>query len=127
MSPGSAAGSADGAGAGKKAPPRVVEVAVRYLQRGEGLPEEGRTGEVSQRQGSLEARMLLPCANPSCKKGGFLLRPDVDKAVAARETSAMVERQCAGYVGALRSERGPAPRCGNTLTATIEITYGKGA
>lgn len=104
-------------------PARVVDVVVNYCQQGEGVPEGGRSGSVSQRRGSLDRRMLLPCANPACKKGGFFLRPAIDKAIAAAKTKVSLEEPCAGYTGTLRSERGPAERCPNALTAEVEIAY----
>lgn len=107
------------------APALPHEVVVSYTQTGEGVPEGGKTGRLSTRDGTLDAKMFLPCANPACKKGGFPLRPHVDKAVAATKTALEVKLDCAGYTGPLRSERGPAPACRNKLEAAVEIKYGK--
>ena len=103
------------------APPR--EIAVEFIQTGAGVPEGGKTGTLSARKGSLDPKMLLPCANPDCKKGGFLLRPAIDKAVRERRTELALEVPCAGYVGPLRSERGPGEGCGNKLKASVRIAY----
>jgi len=100
-----------------------VDIVVRYVQRGAGLPDDPQETVSSQRQGSLDRRMLLPCANPACKKGGFFLRPKVDRAVADGEAALELEVGCSGYVGALRTERGPAERCQNRVTASVEIVY----
>ena len=78
----------------------VTDIVVRYVQTGEGTPEGGKQGSVSQRQGSLDRRLLLPCANPACKKGGFPLRKAIDGAIAAEETERTIRLDCAGYTGA---------------------------
>lgn len=100
-----------------------MDIVVRYVQRGEGLGDEAKETTVSQRQGSLDRRMLLPCANPACKKGGFFLRPKIDQAVKDGKRSLELEVPCSGYVGALRTERGPADGCQNSITASVEIVY----
>jgi hypothetical protein len=101
----------------------VREIAVTATQRGEGLPETGKTLKLGSRDGSLDPKMHLPCANPACKKGGFALRAAVDKLVKSGEAHASVLLPCAGYTGALRTEKGPAAHCGNTLEATIDVKY----
>lgn len=120
----------DAAGVGKggkgDAGPRPADIAVEYVQTGAGVPEGGKAGRVAQRDRSLDPKMLLPCANPECRKGGFFLRPEVDKAVRAAAAEVRVDLACSGYVGALRTERGPAGGCPNRLAATVRITYAKG-
>lgn len=101
----------------------VREIVAICTQRGEGVPEEGKTIRLSSRDGSLDPKMVVPCANPACKKGGFLLKTAVDKTVKAEEASRSFTLKCAGYVGALRTEKGPAKGCGNTLEATIDVKY----
>jgi hypothetical protein len=104
---------------------KPTDVIVEYTQTGAGVPEGGKTGTASLREGSLEARMLVPCANPECKKGGFLLRPKVDAAAQRGESELTLDLACAGYVGPLRSERGPASGCGNKLAARVRLLFGK--
>ncbi|MHC4390407.1 MAG: hypothetical protein ACYS22_03710 [Planctomycetota bacterium] len=105
------------------APPRVTNIVVDCVQQGEGVPEGGKSMSLSLRKRTLDQRMLLTCANPACKKGGYLLRRDVDKATADRKTTLTFTKPCAGYVGALRTEKGYADKCGNTLEVTVTITY----
>jgi hypothetical protein len=100
-----------------------ANIVIEYTMTGEGVPEGGKKARLSQKEGTLDAKLLVPCANPECKKGGFLLRPHVDKAVKAGEPWVDLEIPCAGYTGALRSERGPAERCPNKLEARVKIAY----
>lgn len=106
-------------------PPPLADVVVEFTQTGAGVPEGGKKGKLSRREGSLDPKLLLPCANPDCKKGGFFLRPEIDKAAKAGKRELALDLGCAGYTGPLRSERGPAPGCGNRLAATVRLTYGK--
>jgi hypothetical protein len=103
--------------------PQLVDVVVSYTQRGEGVPEAGKTGRVSQRQRTLDRRMLLPCANPACRKGGFLLRREVERARDAGESNTSFEKPCAGYLGAVRTEKGPAAPCPNRLEVEVTLAY----
>ncbi|HVY61966.1 MAG TPA: hypothetical protein VHF22_09955 [Planctomycetota bacterium] len=107
------------------AAPRPSSIALEFTQTGAGVPEGGKSGKLSTKDGSLDARLLLPCANPDCKKGGFFLRPEIDKAARAGRTEVAVDLGCSGYVGALRSERGPAGGCGNRLSGKATLVYGK--
>jgi hypothetical protein len=100
-------------------------ISVEYTQTGAGVPEGGKKGKLSSKDGSLDARLLLPCANPDCKKGGFFLRPEVDKAAKAEKAELDLDVACSGYTGPLRSERGPAGACGNRLVAKVKLAYGK--
>jgi hypothetical protein len=110
--------------AGKKGgAPR--EIAIRYRQTGEGVPEGGKEGVLSTRDGTLDPKMFLTCANPACKKGGFSLRAAIDRIVAAEKTEAALALDCAGYVGALRTEKGPAKGCGNKLEVSVTVTWPK--
>jgi hypothetical protein len=102
---------------------RAAEIEVHYRQTGEGLPEGGKEGRLSTRDGSLDPKMLFPCANPACKKGGFALRQHIEKLLAAGETEGQLRLACAGYVGPLRTEKGPAPRCRNALEASLRVKY----
>ncbi len=108
------------------AAPAPAEIVVSFRQSGEGVPEGGKEGRLSLRERSLDPKMFFACANPACKKGGFALKPHVEKALAAGETERRVRLACAGYVGPLRSTEGaPAARCPNALEATIAVTYRK--
>ena len=107
-------------------PPQAPqEIVVTFRQTGEGVPEGGKDGCASTRDGSLNPKMLLPCANPACKKGGFALRARIDRIVADGKTGDSFEVPCAGYVGALRTEKGPAAHCGNKLAVTVEVKAAK--
>jgi hypothetical protein len=108
-----------------KSPTAAREIAVAYRQTGEGLPEGGKEGRLSLRAGTLEPKMFLPCANPACKKGGFVLRAGVDKIVAAGEAEGRLALACAGYVGAVRGGEGAGARCPNRLEATVTVAYAK--
>lgn len=104
--------------------PGVRDIIVETLQRGEGVPEDGKPLRLSLRDRSLDPRMLLPCANPACRKGGFWLRPRVDAAVRAGERRLDETLRCAGHLGPVRSgnpERSEPPRCPNTLEVHLEI------
>jgi len=105
--------------------PKLVDLAVEFTQTGAGVPEGGKKGKLSRRDGTLDAKLLLPCANPDCKKGGFFLRPEVDKATKAGRAELELDLKCAGYTGALRSEKGPAPGCENRLAAKVRLTFAK--
>lgn len=120
---GAAAEGGAAAGSGPAAAPAPADIAVEFVQTGEGVPEGGKKGRLSTRERSLDAKMLLACANPACKKGGFLLRPKVDAAVREGKSEVSLELACAGYVGPLRSERGPAGGCPNRLAATVRIAW----
>ena len=105
--------------------PGVRDIIVQYHQRGEGLTDEGRRGRLALSDRSLDPRMLLPCANPACRKGGFWLRRDVDALVRSGEAVLDKTWACAGFLGPVRSGlqspgQGP-PRCPNTLEARIEV------
>ncbi|MFC1705586.1 hypothetical protein ACFL59_02045 [Planctomycetota bacterium] len=103
---------------------RPLDVVASFVQKGEGVLEGGKAGRVSQREGSLDRRMLLSCANPACKKGGFLLRQPIESAIAEQQTSVALQVPCAGYVGPLRREKGRPPQsCGNTVEVEITISY----
>lgn len=107
------------------ASPQPSNIAVEFTQTGAGVPEGGKAGKLSLRDRTLEPKMLLPCANPECKKGGFFIRPEVDKAAKAGKTEVALDLACSGYTGPLRSERGPAPGCQNRLTGKVALSYGK--
>lgn len=120
--------SAKSSGGGSPAPAaKPANVGVEFTQTGAGVPDGGKKGKVNTRDGSLDNRLLLPCANPECKKGGFLLRHEVDKAVKSGKDRLEIDVACAGYTGPLRSDRGPAPGCGNRLAAKVTISYAKPA
>jgi len=101
----------------------VRDIAVEFVQTGAGVPDGGKPGRVSEREGTLDRRLFLTCANPECKKGGFLLRAVVDRAVKDARTEVELDLPCAGYTGPLRSERGPGAGCANRLRGAIRITY----
>jgi hypothetical protein len=109
--------------------PGVRDIVVEYTQTGEGVPDGGKTGRLSLRERTLDQRMFLPCANPACKKGGFLLRRKVDAQVESGEAHAELSLPCAGYLGPLRTtlrDAGePPPRCPNKLTATVDVVRAK--
>jgi hypothetical protein len=113
------------ASAGKSDQPRIADIVVEFTQTGAGVPEGGKKGTLSRLKGSLDQKMLLPCANPECKKGGYLLRPAVDKAAREGKAEVSLDLACAGYTGPLRSEKGPAPGCANRLAALVRLTYAK--
>ncbi len=101
--------------------PELLDCEVRYRQLGVGVPEDGKVGTISHREGSLEGH--LPCANPACKKGGFGLGPVIDSLVAASRREGTGEVRCAGYVGARRTEKGPAATCENRLVVEVRLVY----
>ena len=103
-----------------------TNVSLEYTQTGEGVPEGGKTGKLSQRDRTLDPKLFLTCANPACKKGGFLLRPEVDKAAKEGKSELTLDVACAGYTGALRSGSETAGgKCGNRLKAAVKLQYGK--
>ena len=91
--------------------PRIADIVVEFTQTGTGVPEGGKKGTLSRLKGSLDQKMLLTCANPDCKKGGYLLRPAIDKAAKEGKAEIDLDLACAGYTGSLRSDKGPAPGC----------------
>ena len=103
--------------------PATRDIAVECVQRGRGVPEGGKPLRLSQRDGSLDPRMVIPCANPECRKGGFLLRREIERLLARGETTATITIGCAGYIGPVRTEKGPARGCENELEAKIAIAY----
>ena len=103
------------------APATPREIIVTCTQTGLGVAEGGKESRLSTRDGSLDAKMLLPCANPACKKGGFALKARIDKIVTAGEASGAFDVACDGYVGALRTEKGPAATCGNKLAVAVSV------
>ena len=103
------------------------EIIVHSTQTGAGVAEGGKESRMSTRDGSLNPKMLIPCANPACKKGGFLLKPRIDKAVEAGKSSEEFEVPCAGYTGALHPEKGPAEKCTNKLSVKVEVKAAKAA
>jgi hypothetical protein len=107
--------------------PKPTNIVLEYVQTGAGVPEGGKTGKLSQKDRTLDPKLHIPCANPDCKKGGFLLRKDVDKALDAGKTDLSLDAKCVGYVGSLRTERGPAAGCENRLEATVKISYARPA
>jgi hypothetical protein len=107
--------------------PKPTNVVLEYVQTGAGVPEGGKTGKLSQKDRTLDPKMHIPCANPDCKKGGFVLRKDVDQAIAAGKADLELDLRCVGYVGALRTERGPAAGCENRLKAKLKISYARPA
>ncbi|GIW72730.1 MAG: hypothetical protein KatS3mg102_2272 [Planctomycetota bacterium] len=105
----------------------VRDIVVDYHQQGEGVPEGGKRGKLRLADRSLDLQMHLPCANPACKKGGFLLRREVERLVEQRCSQARLELPCAGYTGPLRAavrEGAPPARCGNRLVAEVRLVYG---
>ena len=98
-----------------------MDVTVEYVQTGEGVPEGGKTGRVSTKERTLDPKMHLTCANPACKKGGFLVRPKVDAMLREGKTASEQTIPCAGYVGQLRTEQGGPDRCGNKLAVKIQL------
>jgi hypothetical protein len=107
--------------------PKPTNIVLEYVQTGEGVPDGGKTGKLSQKDRTLDPKLHLTCANPACKKGGFLLRKDVDKAIEAGKGDLSLDLKCVGYVGPLRTERGPAPGCENRVKATVKISYARPA
>src|SRR5438132_6464628 len=103
------------------------EIIVNCTQTGEGVAEGGKESRLSTRDGTLDAKMLIKCANPVCKNGGFALKTKIDKAVEAGKTSDEFEVGCAGYTGALRPEKGPAEKCTNKLAVKVEVKAAKAA
>ena len=103
------------------------EIIVTCTQTGQGVPEGGKESRLSTRDGTLDAKMLISCANPSCKKGGFLLKSRVDKVVEGGKAEGQFDVACAGYTGPLRSEKGPAETCKNKLAVMVEVKAAKAA
>ncbi len=105
--------------------PGVRDVVVTLTQTGEGVPEGGKVLRCRLADRSLDARMFFPCANPACKKGGFLLRPKLMALIEGGQARGRVALACAGYLGSVRStlhdQPGAPPRCANRLEAEIEI------
>lgn len=126
-------GAAESKGGEKGAAPKAAnplaasDLEIEYVQTGEGVPEGGKTGRLSTKERTLDPKMVLTCANPLCKKGGFLLRPKVDALTREGKTEGAFTLPCAGYVGQLRTEKGGPDKCGNALSAKVRIRLRSGA
>jgi len=103
--------------------PELADAEVEFVQRGAGVAEDGKRGSLSFRERTLEGH--LPCANPSCRKGGFGIGAVIEAIAAARRPDGEGEVACAGYVGALRpAESGaPAATCSNRLAVKVKLRY----
>ncbi len=104
-------------------PAHVRDVVLDCRQQGVGVAEGGKQERRSLRERTLDQRLVMPCANPECRKGGFILWRHLKPMWESRHEHGEVDIPCAGAVGPNRSERGPAPRCGNTLAVAATTVY----
>jgi hypothetical protein len=109
------------AGDFKRLFPELANADVEYVQRGAGVPDDGKRGRLSHAERTLEGH--LPCANPECRKGGFGIGLVIEALAAARRTEGTGEVHCAGYVGARRTEGGAAAGCPNRLELSVRLTF----
>jgi len=100
--------------------PEIKAIAVQVREMGEG--SSGRTSRYGTFPGDR-----LPCSNPSCVKGGFLIGGLLDSIVYVRRSGARSLREgtgettisCDGNEGSARLKK----RCLNSAHVSISVSY----